>query len=256
MLAAWNALISVMEFEFRRTLSPVRIATWLVLALFPLVLVVTARRISESELPEDVATIATYVLVPQLTCTLALLLWATPTLQAEVEGQTWIYMAMRPLGRTAGILGKYLVAVCSAASAGLVAAVACALATGTEDWLQLMSTLCALVLLSSLSYGAVYTLIGVVVYRRAMVFAVGYTLGVEVLFSLIPATVNKLTVSYRLRGLLFNWHPIALPDDAAMLMSTESSTAHVSQLMLYTVIMLTAAIAVSQTREVPVGGDA
>lgn len=70
---------------------------------------------------------------------------------------------------------------------------------------RLWWTMLRLSCLSAMSYAALYLLIGAVFPRRAMVFCVAYTALVEVVLSLIPAIINRLTIQYRLRSLMMNW---------------------------------------------------
>ena len=53
--------------------------------------------------------------------------------------------------------------------------------------------------------GHLFTLIGVVFPKRAMVVGVFYTLAFEVFLAMIPAVVNLLTIQFRLRCLLVRW---------------------------------------------------
>ncbi len=39
-----------------------------------------------------------FVLLPQVVTVLGLLLWATPVVHSELEGQTWVYAVVRPGG--------------------------------------------------------------------------------------------------------------------------------------------------------------
>ena len=47
-------------------------------------------------------------------------LWATPAISAELERRSWVYLAVRPNGGTAVLLGKYLAAVSWVLTAALV----------------------------------------------------------------------------------------------------------------------------------------
>lgn len=256
MLEFTSVVFSVVRYELRRARTPIRAVTWIMLAAFPIALMWLARQVSRQDLPIEVASVTIYLLVPQVTCVLAMLMWATPTIQSEVEGQTWIYVALRPHGRPAIVIGKYIVSVIFAASAGCTAAIGSAVASGVDDVSRLASSICALVLLSSLCYGAMYSLLGTLLYRRAMVMAVAFTLFIELVLSIIPATINKLTISYRLRSLLTHWLPLRIDSDAESLFaSTESTTAHIVQLFLYVGITLTLAVITAHLREYPVGGE-
>ncbi len=110
----------------------------------------------------------------------------------------------------------------------------------------------ALVSLASACYGALYALFGVVLHRRAMVIAVGYTLVFEFLVSLIPAVINRLTVQYRLRNLLFAWMDWweLLPKEAGdMFLGTEPAWVHLLVLAVGVLGILWLAAQIVQMRE-------
>ena len=94
-----------------------------------------------------------------------------------------------------------------------------------------------------------------------MVIAVVYTLVFELVVSLVPAIINKLTVQYRLRALFVDWTAIDIgrTDDfvTAELISNAPSWVHVVVLIGYTLGLLTAAVCLIRHREytVSVGGD-
>lgn len=199
-------VLDVIRFELRRSLSPGRIAIWSILVLFPITLVTALRLLSNqtSENAEEWG-MALYFLVPEVVCLLGLLLWATPAVSTEVEGQTWIYLAMRRSGRNLVLIGKYLTAVLWSCSAACVATTACAIIMGSAGGLQLWFVICVLSLLSCLAHAALYILIGTIFFRRTMVTAVFYTLLIEYGLAFVPAMANRLTINYRLRGLLADW---------------------------------------------------
>lgn len=199
---------AVFRFEWSRALTVPRMAWWLVLAVFPPGLV-TLVRFLEGDPPDPPGaaawTFLLFVLIPCVVCLMGLLLWATPWLQSELEGKTWTYLAVRPGGKTAMLVGKYLTAVSWTALAGWMALALSLIVISPPDLVRNAAALGALVLLACLAYGAVFVLLGVIVPKRAMVSAVVYTLVVEFLVGLIPAVVNELTVQYRLRALLVKW---------------------------------------------------
>ena len=57
-----------------------------------------------------------------------------------------------------------------------------------------------------MSFGAIFSLIGVIIPKRGMVAAVVYTLGIEIMVSFIPAVINQATVQFRLRSSFLKWH--------------------------------------------------
>jgi ABC-type transport system involved in multi-copper enzyme maturation permease subunit len=143
-----------------------------------------------------------YVLLPQVVTPLGLLLWATPVVSSELEGQTWIYAVTRANGRRAVLLGKYIVAILWSSSTAIVSAAVAVPITGMPNPLQSWIVISCLVVLSAFAYAALFVLIGTLFQRRAMITAFIYMIGVEAFMSLIPATINQLTVSYRLRSIL------------------------------------------------------
>lgn len=251
------AIFEVFSFELKRTLTFSRTMIWLMLAIFPAALIAMVRWQSQDSIPIDIASLVIFFLVPQVSCLLGLLLWATPAIQTELEGQTWIYLAVRPSGKVAVVLGKYLIAVLWTAAAGIFSVTACVLASGASEPSKLWLSLCKLVCLSTLSYGALYLLIGVVILRRSIVFAVAYTLLIELVVSLIPATINKLTISHRLRALLADWMDLdTIRSRAEVIFGEQASGSHLMFLFGYTIVLLTATVLVVRTREMPMQVEA
>ncbi len=202
-----NALslpLDVMWFELRRSLTIGRLAMWVVLVAFPVALIATLRVVTETTAIEPIG-ITLYFLVPEVTCLLGLLLWATPAISTEIEGQTWVYLVLRRSGRRTVLLGKYLTAVLWTLAAAWLAIGLSMLFLGPAASLQLLWVMLVLATLSCLAHAALFVLIGVIFYRRTMASAVMYTMAVEYGLSFVPAVVNKFTINYRLRGLLAHW---------------------------------------------------
>lgn len=246
------ALLEVFAFELKRSLTFSRLAMWGAMAIFPAVLLAIVRLQLGEPIPRENATLAIFVLVPQVSCLLGLLLWATPAIQAEQEGQTWIYLATRPHGKIAVVLGKYLIAIAWTISAGIISVSASVLASSTTEPERLWATVCGLVVLASLSYGSLFLLIGVLVTRRAIAAAVSYTLLIEFALSFAPATINKLTVSYRLRALLADGIGLdALRSRAEILFGEQATTSHLLFVVGYSVCLLAVTLFIVLFREVP-----
>ncbi|MDA8744787.1 hypothetical protein N9N28_09160 [Rubripirellula amarantea] len=237
----------IMRFELRRSFTPGRMAMWLVLVAFPIAIVAAMRGIANAALSERVDPadlvepfgFTLYFLVPEVTCLLGLLLWATPAISTEIEGQTWIYLAMRQSGRRMVLFGKYLTAVVWTLSAALLATAVCVVIIGTPEMMRMWYVMSGLALLSCLSHAAIFLLIGTVFYRRTMVSAVVYTMVVEYGLSFVPALVNKFTINYRLRGLLANgmeWNDVRT--NAENIFGSEPSSTHLLVLAAFTVTML------------------
>lgn len=254
----WHSVLQVTRFELVRSVTLSRMALWFALAAFPSLLIATLRIQSRGNVPDEAYNFITYVLVPQISCMLALLLWTTPAVGSELESQSWIYLTMRTYGREGLVLGKYLVSVIWTISFGLVSATGVSLISGVENPLRLMLVLWVLVVLSALGYAALYLLIGVAFYRRSTVIGVVYSLMIEGFIAWIPATINQVTVSYRLRSLLAAWTDLSeIQDDPDMrfLIGTESPLVNISAVLIFAAIVLTLAVAIIRKREYPVQTD-
>jgi hypothetical protein len=205
---ALRSALVVMGFECRRGLTAWRILAFVGLAFFPAVLG-ALMKFSGAPLGDPVGWIfMNFVLIPEVICLLGLLLWATPVIQAEVEGKTWPYLAVRPCGKVPILLGKYLAAVTWTALAAWAAlGLALVAVTPDEGAARAALVLAAVVSLSTLAYGALFVFFGVLFLRRAMVLAVAYTFLFEFLISWVPAMVNRFTVQYHLRNLCAKWLP-------------------------------------------------
>jgi ABC-type transport system involved in multi-copper enzyme maturation permease subunit len=253
----FRGALSVFRFEWSRTLTLARLIGWLVLALFPPT-ILSLLKMQGVPLEEHVVGFVLYVLIPEVVCLLGLLLWATPLVQAEMEGKTWIYVAVRPNGRNAVLLGKYLTAVTWTTTAAWTAAALSVLLAFPAQPVRILIVICTLVLLSCLCYGAIYCFFAVLFHRRAMVFAVVYTLLVEVLVSVIPAMINELTVNYRLRNLLviwMGWWP-NLSEDWKLLLSDKPAWRHLLVLAMMPIIFLGASMVVLRLKEYVSADDA
>ncbi len=235
-------MIDVVRFELTRSLTVGRITIWIILVMFPVALITALRFLQPVDRLEPWG-ITLYFLVPEVVCLLALLLWATPAISTEIEGQTWIYLAMRRSGRSIVLLGKYLTAVLWSLSAALVAITLCILVMGPAGGFRLWCVMCALATLSCLAHASLYILIGMLFYRRTMVTAVLYTLAIEYGMSLVPALANKLTINYRLRGLLADWMSWEeARSRAENVFGNEPATTHLLVLAAITLSLLGAAV--------------
>jgi ABC-type transport system involved in multi-copper enzyme maturation permease subunit len=246
----------VWRFECRRALGVGRLATVAALALFPVGLLGLVQY-HGAHLERFDWAVTLFVLIPEVISLAGLLLWATPVIQAEVEGKTWTYLAVRPGGKVPILLGKYAAAVTWAM---LTALLSLSLSIGIvapadklqEGWL----TLAALTVLSCLTYGALYVLIGVIALRRGMIVAVAYTFLFEFLVGMVPAMVNQFTVQYHLRTLLVRWlHMIDGPAGLTTMIGAGPPWRHVVILLAATAVLLTMAAAMLRRRELMTAGE-
>jgi ABC-type transport system involved in multi-copper enzyme maturation permease subunit len=245
---------SVFAFEWRRTLTLPRLAWMLALAVFPPALLALLRATAPDDPPPEVTAVLVFLLSPGLSCMLSVFLLATPAISSELEGRSWVYLAVRPYGPLAVVIGKYLVAVSWALPVGLVSAVGASIVMTHEDLGRLILVECGLMCLSCISYSAVFLLIGVIIPKRAMVVGVIYAVVFEVGAAFIPAAVNLMTIQHRLRCILVRGMEmdIKLADEIPVFMAyfgEESTAWHVLVLCIMTALYLVAAALLLRFRE-------
>ena len=245
---------AVFLFEWRRALTIPRLAWMVALMAFPPLLLALIRSTVGSDPPREIAAMFIYALSPCVACMMSVFLWATPALSAELEGRSWVYLAVRPHGPLAVLLGKYLVAVSWSIPVGGVSVALSVIALGVDQPLHMIAMQSALVVLSCLSYSALFLLAGVVAPKRAMVVGIVYAIVFEVALAMVPAAVNLLTVQYRLRCLFVRWLEMDLrwAEGRPVLMAyfgDESGLWHTSVLLAMTCGYLAAAAVLLRYRE-------
>ena len=245
---------AVFWFEWRRALTIPRLAWMVALMAFPPALLLLISSAARREPPIEIASILVYVLSPCVACMMSVFLWATPVLSAELEGRSWVYLAMRPYGPAAVLLGKYLVAISWAIPVGLVSASVGSFIIAREDVLYLIAVECELATLSCLAYAAVFLLIGVIAPKRAMVAGILYAVVFEAGAALIPAAINLFTIQYRLRCILVRWMEVDVESVRGnpvfvAYFGEESAAWHIAVLLAMTVGYLVAAALILRFRE-------
>lgn len=209
-----NGAFATFTFEVRRSFSVHRLMVAIGLALFPPAMLNVVGQIAfsrGSSVAGDVGNNMLFALVflVALVCVLMLLLWATPNVHSELEGKTWHFLVVRPGGRIACFLGKYLVAVSVSFATTLVSLAGCVLVVdrynGLEDPLYTLACLAGVYGLACIVYGAIFSLIGTIFIKRAMLVGAGFLIGVEGILAILPAVVSKVTMSYHLRETGLNW---------------------------------------------------
>jgi ABC-type transport system involved in multi-copper enzyme maturation permease subunit len=250
-----SIILDVIRFELTRSFTKGRMAIWGILVAFPVALFVLMDRTNNAIRIEQWG-ITLYILIPEMVCLLSLLLWATPSISTEIEGQTWIYLAMRRSGRSMVLIGKYLTAVFWSLSAALLSVTLCLLLVDNVGGMRLWTVLSILSVLSCFAHAGIFMLIGVFFHRRTMVTAVFYTLAIEYGLSLVPAVANKVTVNYRLRGLLAEWMDWEeARSTAESFFGHEEPHIHLFVLFTITVVTLFAAIFALARAEYPTQQD-
>jgi ABC-type transport system involved in multi-copper enzyme maturation permease subunit len=248
-----SSITAVFLFEWRRAFTVARMAWWMVLALFPVLIVTMIRFASRGEtLPEQFWTGMLFALVPMLVSMLGTFLWATPVVSAELERKSWVYLAVRPQGAINVLMGKYLVAMTWALSAALAGLCAAVVAMPASDGMRIGWIVGRITLLSCPAYAALYLLLGTLFPKRSMVMAVAYTLIFELIIGFIPAVINTLTVQYRIRTLLWLWGEMEIDAEMNALLAfvgDPPAWEHVVVLVAYTLVVLVAAMGVVRSRE-------
>ncbi len=201
----------------------------LVLALFPplmitLMLVSTnvVRTIDsdDGEVQEVVGIIQSFtpfaiVFLVSLVCLLSLLLWATPNVYSELEGKSWSFIASRPGGRVSIFLGKFLASFIVSYAIALASMSLCVLVAdriiNLPDPKTLWLALAGIYFLACFVYGAIFSTLGTLFYKRAMVIGAGYLIGSEIFLASIPAVISKLSMRFHLQQLGISWMGFFLP---------------------------------------------
>ena len=208
-------------FELRRSLNIQRAGASIMLTLFPPTMlgllvfgaVVNDHRMrGHTQASVAVAEIALFliILMVGLVLLLSLMLWATPNVNSELEGKSWSFIACRPGGRLAIFLGKMLTSTIVAFLVSTVAMTIClviayfqfGLANPPKTWFALARVF----LLASAVYSAIFSMIGTIFIKRAMVVSASYLIGSELLLASLPGSlINKLTLRYHLQELGIEW---------------------------------------------------
>ncbi len=221
MIRNWiNGSIATCAFELKRSFTFQRNAVTAVLALFPplmiTILILAPKALDEPGIPY--VEVVLIVLVA-LVCMLSLLLWATPNVYSELEGKSWTFISSRPGGRVSNFMGKFVAAVLSSFAVSFIAitlsvAIISQISTvEVKQPLRLWATLSGIFFIASCAYGAVFSMIGTVTYRRAMVVGVAYVMAWEGAVANLPALINRLTIRYHLQSLAMEWLAWVFPVD-------------------------------------------
>ena len=215
--------LATFRFELKRSFSVQRMTSMLGLILFPPVIlwvfIIGSLRISTAGDALEYV-LFTLIFLVALVCLLSLLLAAAPNIQGELEGKTWGFVAMRPGGRIANFLGKYLLAVATSFTVSFFSLTLCVLiadafgtlGVGSEPWRR-WGTLTGIFAIACFVYAAILSTIGAWFTKKAMVVGAGYLIGAETVLSMVPAVVSSFTMSYHLRRLGEIWLGWFLPDD-------------------------------------------
>ncbi len=248
----WRGTVAVAGFQLRRLLAPQRVVMALVGAAFPAAVIVAVRQIAV-DLDRDIAVILLYALIPEAVCMLGLLVTMCPVVADELERGTWQHVAVRPGGRRSLLLGTFVAAVAWTSMVALLALALALAATGVSQAGELVSMLSALIILSCIGRAALFALPAVIVPKRALVASVAVAFVVEYLAGFLPAVVNQLTVSLRLRSLLVRWMgwQRQLPPELDLLIDTQPAAVQIMAVLSLTAVLLFAASIILSRRQFP-----
>jgi hypothetical protein len=111
----------------------------------------------------------------------------------------------------------------------------------------------ALVVLSCVGRAALFALPAVIVPKRALVASVGVAVVVEYLAGFLPAVVNQLTVSLRLRSLLVAWMDWRhkLPAEFRLIVDDRPPWMQMATLLLLAATLMVVALVILERRQFP-----
>jgi hypothetical protein len=81
------------------------------------------------------------------------------------------------------------------------------------DALGVGGILAGLAVLAGLTYSSLFSGIGCMIPKRAMLIAFSYTLVFETVVAFVPAIINRVTIQYHLRCLLNRWVDLKVPQE-------------------------------------------
>ncbi len=208
----------------------------------------------EGENTDQIAVVVLYVLYPQSLCILASLLYGATLLAGEIEDKTLVYLFTRAQPRWKVLLGKYIATV-AVLTVLVIASMSLAYALfGAPYGLQVWVALVVPIFGACLAYTAVFSLLGLLVPRRAIPIGIIYGIVFEVFLSFVPAVINELTCSYYLRSLGFNLaSDITLPQDVleVMTMTTAPPGRAIAAILLIATLTLSVSAWLIHRREWP-----
>jgi hypothetical protein len=245
-------------FEWRLAWQPRRRRLSLVLALLPILLTLLAVALKFAGIvPMRGSDALVYVVAGLYLLLLVVilpLLYGTQLVAQEAEARTLVFLLVRPLSRGSLLLGKFLGswAACTVLLLGSLV-VTTLLWLGADRFQDAAPTLSRLPLLAltlalgTLAYGALFTLVGLVFARPALVGLL-LALGWENAIPFLPGWIKTLTVRHHLAAFL---SPEALPPGMHTALAPPSWEAGLFWLLAGALCELLLAIALFARRDYP-----
>lgn len=256
MLTWLRGTLSTCSFELVRSLSAQRLILLTLLAAFPagiILLIGVSAGKQGFQLPFMETLI---ILLVGLVGVLALLLTASTGIYSELEGKSWVYLACRPFGRMATVIGKYLAAVILSYGVSLLAATLAVMAAQWRGNLphpeHFWLVTAGLLLLACVTYAAMFTLIGTLFHRRSLVICAAYMIVVEFMLANIPALIRGLTIRCHLQELAilgYGWIVPLQEEPYRLLYGEYPAWMNLGALLLFTLLTLGASAFFVMNRE-------
>ena len=207
-----RSIAATIRFETSRILRTERLIVALVMVLFPPVMIMILEQSGANPAPEFSISI-----LCGLVCLLSLLLWATSNVYTELEGRSWTFVTSRPHGRWSILFGKFFIAFGWSFLISWLALTLCMFIDfqsgfqSGEPRAEIWFIFTILLFLASLSYSTIFSLMGVIILRRAMMVAVGYFLIVEMVLAWIPAMIAKVAMTHHMFAIVTQRLGVILP---------------------------------------------
>ena len=242
---------AVAAFQIKRLMTRPRLAIALVGALFPPAVMFAAIR--TAPLDRNMAVIMIYALIPEALCVLGLLVTMCPVVADELERGTWIHVAIRPGGRYSLLLGTFAAAVLWTSSVAVTGLLLTLFIIQLTQPIGLATMFVALIVLSCIGRAALFAIPAVILPKRALIASVGVALLVEYMAGFLPAVVNQVTVSLRLRSLLIEWMGWRqqLPVEMMLFVDTYPASIQIAAVLVLVGVLLSVACFILNRRQFP-----
>ena len=245
------AIRAVTGFQLSRLLTRPRLAMGLAGAIFPAAVMFAVTR--TASIDRNMTVVMIYALIPEALCVLGLLVTMCPVVADELERGTWIHIAARPGGRQNLLLGTFAAAVLWTAAVSFTALMLTLLVAQPTQPIGLIVMFSVLIGLSCVGRAALFALPAVILPKRALIASVGVALIVEYFAGLLPAVVNQITVSLRLRSLLVEWMEWRqeMPIEMTLFVDDYSAPVQVIAVCILVFVLLATAIFILNHRQFP-----
>jgi hypothetical protein len=223
----------------------------LVGALFPAAVMFAVIR--TAPINRDMTVAMIYALIPEALCVLGLLVTMCPVVADELERGTWIHVTVRPGGRQSLLLGTFAAAVIWTGGISLVSLILTLLIAQPTQPIGLVVMFTVLIGISCIGRAALFAVPAVILPKRALIASVGVALVVEYFAGLLPAVVNQVTVSLRLRSLLVEWMAWRkdLPIEMTLFVDDYSAPVQIAAVCILVCTLLTTAGFILNRRQFP-----